>query len=344
MKTFAVFQSEWELARSQDPELQEMMEQKLSSLLFHSEAEYLRQGLDFLLQCNGLVLLLCEKNGVIDVSEAYSGNRSLLERCLIEEVSQPESEWFGLFEAGCFDGMYRRAMEHTEWGELSDSLQKRLLEEVRQMVHIPDKSYSMGKYPVTQALWQHVMGSNPSQYRGSSRPVENVSWSDCAAFCDRYNQLNGLEKAYRQEGCYIYCNFESNGYRLPTEWEWWFAAAANQNFAFSGSDNPEEVAWYSGSRRYGTCGVGQKQPNGFGLYDMSGNVSEWCWDWYRVGPLSEGSTGPYVGPAYKRLQYRVRRGGDWGCNKKKLQLSNRGRMSPSFKRSTQGFRICRTIR
>jgi formylglycine-generating enzyme required for sulfatase activity len=104
-----------------------------------------------------------------------------------------------------------------------------------------------------------------------------------------------LEKAYTINGEEVECNFDSNGYRLPTEWEWEFAAKANQDFKYSGSDNVDEVAWTRENSNKQTHPVGQKKPNGFGLYDMSGNVFEWCWDCY-----TEGSSRVYRGGSWER--------------------------------------------
>ena len=206
------------------------------------------------------------------------------------------------------------------------------------MVEIPEKNYAVGKYQVTQALWESVMGNNPSRFKGSSRPVESVSWFDCVLFCNKLSEKEGLEKAYTINGEEVECNFDSEGYRLPTEWEWWFAAKANQDFEYSGSDNFDEVAWTDENSNEETHGVGQKKPNGFGLYDMSGNVWEWCWDWYGDDDSTEDSTGPSRGSS------RVYRGGCWGFDGGDARGSNRNRSSPSGRDYDLGFRFTRTIR
>ena len=165
-------------------------------------------------------------------------------------------------------------------------------------------SYSIGQTEVTQALWQAVMGSNPSYFTPSNgyaenlqRPVELVSWNDCQIFITKLNQLTGKK------------------FRLPTEAEWEYAARGgnkSQGYKYAGSNDINEVAWYevnakyvgSSSPDYGTHAVATKAPNELGLYDMSGNVWEWCQDWYS----SEAQTNP-TGPTSGST--RPLRGGGW---------------------------------
>ena len=150
-----------------------------------------------------------------------------------------------------------------------------------------------------------------------------------------------LPKGIKLKGEDVECNFDSEGYRLPTDWEWWFAAKANDDFKYSGSNNINKVAWTSENSNNQTHGVGQKKSNGFGLYDMSGNVFEWCWDWFEgdyEGHIpTEGSTGPSTGSR------RVSRGGSWGGDASFARVSRRGWLYPSY-RYDLGFRFTRTIR
>ena len=222
------------------------------------------------------------------------------------------------------------------------------LEEMREMVEIVQKNYSIGRYPVTQSLWESVLGKNPSKFKGINRPVEKVSWFDCVDFCNKLSETEGLEVAYSIHGELpknhtdpkpeVQCNFEADGYRLPTNWEWYFAAKANQNFEYVGSNNIDEVAWYyKNSHTTFTHDVGQKKANGFGLFDMSGNVWEWCWDWYGDDVPSEGSMGPSTG------SLRVRRGGSYLLYPEKMRVSVWGRNWPHNSNHDLGFRLCRTI-
>ena len=156
-------------------------------------------------------------------------------------------------------------------------------------------SYSIGETEVTQALWQAVMGSNPSSFKGNlQRPVERVSWDDCQAFIRKLNSLTGAT------------------FRLPTEAEWEYAArggSQSRGYKYSGSRNLGTVAWYKGNSSYTTHPVKTKQPNELGLYDMAGNVWEWCADWYDgsyyANSPSSNPKGPSTGPG------RVYRGGSW---------------------------------
>ena len=159
--------------------------------------------------------------------------------------------------------------------------------------------YYMSKYEVTQALWEAVMGSNPSRYKGDNLPVEMVSWDDCQEFISKLNSLTGRK------------------FRLPTEAEWEYAARGgkkSRSYQYSGSSNISDVAWYDGNSGSKTHPVGTKQANELGIYDMSGNVREWCSDWY-VSYSSSSQTNPTVADS---AWCRVRRGGGcydnaWSC-------------------------------
>ena len=152
------------------------------------------------------------------------------------------------------------------------------------------------------------------------------------------SELEGLELAYTINGQEVTCNWSAKGYRLPTEAEWEYSARANQNFKFAGSDKVDEVAWYDINSRQ-THPVGQRKPNDFGLYDMSGNVWEWCWD--RYGSYSSGRytdpTGMDKGP------YRVYRGGSWYDDAKGTRVSYRIHSDPTKSFNTLGFRLVRTL-
>jgi len=199
------------------------------------------------------------------------------------------------------------------------------------------KDFLLGKYPVTQALWESVMGSNPSNFKGANRPVEKVSWFDVVAFCNKLSKREGLEPAYRINGENVTCNWSAKGYRLPSEAEWEYSARSGQRFKYAGSDNVDEVAWYDDNSGDETHPVGLKKPNGFGLYDMSGNVWEWVWDWF--GDYSSNNGTDLVGP--DSGSRRVSRGGSWRGNARRTRVSRPSSPAPASRDNGLGFRLSR---
>ena len=182
--------------------------------------------------------------------------------------------------------------------------------------------YYIGKYEVTQELWKAVMGSNPSRFKGDNLPVEQVSWDDVQEFLRKLNAMTGKR------------------YRLPTEAEWEFAARggnSSRGYKYSGSNSLGSVAWYydnSGSR---THAVGTKSPNELGIYDMSGNVWEWCQDWYG-GSYYENS--PRTNPKGPNSgSDRVRRGGSRGDYARFCRVSFRDDYTPDYRHYSLGIRL-----
>jgi sulfatase modifying factor 1 len=196
-------------------------------------------------------------------------------------------------------------------------------------------SFFIGKYPVTQGLWKAVMGegNDPSYWKGEKRPVETVSWEDAQAFCEKLRKLSG------------------KNYRLPTEAEWEYAARGGQltkNYTYAGSNKLKEVGWYRENSYGETHQVGEKYPNELGIYDMSGNVWEWCQDWYgdydkQAGniiqrtffkqPVITDPKGPKTG------KYRVVRGGSWFGNPRFCRCADRGLVNPRGSNPGLGFRL-----
>lgn len=183
-------------------------------------------------------------------------------------------------------------------------------------------SYWIGQTEVTQELWTAVMGSNPSYFKGDNLPVESFSWEDCQEFIAKLNALTG-EK-----------------FRLPTEAEWEYAARGGKSGGtmYAGSNDISSVAWYSDNSSDQTHQVGTKAANRLGIYDMSGNVWEWCQDWYADYDAAE-QTNPQ-GPAYD--SYCVVRGGSWDNDAGDCRVWNRSLDSPSGSYSGLGLRLARS--
>lgn len=223
--------------------------------------------------------------------------------------------------------------------------------------------FYIGKYEVTQKEWNDIMESNPSQYKGDNLPVEMVNWYECIEYCNKRSIKEGLEPYYNIDKnkkdpnntsdlddikWTVTINSKANGYRLPTEVEWEYAASGGQeskNYTYSGSNNIDDVAWYwinSGNKKLDgewhwpkiqsnknqTKPVGSKKPNELGIYDMSGNVREWCWNWH--GVALENTSGAL----------RIWRGGCWLSDDKSCEVSFRGNFDPNGKGYDQGFRLC----
>ena len=213
------------------------------------------------------------------------------------------------------------------------------------MVAIPGTKFRMGETQVTQRLYKKVMGENPSSenwFIAANNPVENVSWYDAVYFCNKLSMMEGLSPAYSVDGetnpeywgytphqgesieSEVECDFDANGYRLPMNDEWEEAAKGGEDYTYSGSGDLDEVGWYDDNSDNVTHPVAQKMENGYGLYDMSGNVWEWVWE---TGPGNPGN--------------RFARGGCYYNCSDRCEVSDRDGYNAYNQYRNIGFRLLR---
>ena len=210
--------------------------------------------------------------------------------------------------------------------------------------------FLLGKYEVTQSQWLAVMGTNPSEHVGDSLPVENVSWHEAVQFCNRLSETHGLTPAYTIDGDRVSWDRKADGFRLPTEAEWEYACRAGTTTAYFDGPCLDETAANSdcrtqttdcepGTTRGETIDVGSVTANPWGLYDMIGNVREWCWD------VSDGyPPTPQFDPANDNdhSTRRVERGGSWHTFASMSRCASRSHSDTHYRYHSLGFRVARS--
>jgi formylglycine-generating enzyme required for sulfatase activity len=259
--------------------------------------------------------------------------------CAISHAQQPTIENFIFVEGGTF----------TMAGSSISDMIKELPAELSWLLssegpehQVTVSSFYIGKYEVTQKEWAEVIGINPSNSKGDNLPIENVSWYDAIDYCNKRSIKEGLTPAYQGSGDAITCNFKANGYRLPTEAEWEYAGKGGNKdrtlYEYAGSDDADSVGWYKSNSGGTIHPVGAKVSNSLGIFDMSGNIWEWCWDWYK-GYSALAQTNP-EGPLSG--SERVIRGGGWDDKKSAASTTFRFKTNPSKRNGELGFRLVRS--
>ncbi len=199
-------------------------------------------------------------------------------------------------------------------------------------------SFYMDTHPVTQAEYEAVMGENPSRWKGAGNPVEQMRWSDAAKYCNARSKLERLQPCYDLNTWE--CNFEASGYRLPTEAEWEYACRAGTQTAYFFGNDPAKLrdyAWFDQNAGGKPHPVGQKPPNPWGLYDMHGNVWEWCNDFYKVDYYQESPRENPRGP--KTGDTKVVRGGAWKFSAESCRCGYRYNEDPGYADVCFGYDI-----
>jgi formylglycine-generating enzyme required for sulfatase activity len=208
-------------------------------------------------------------------------------------------------------------------------------------------SFYIDKFPVTQALYEKVMGEekNKSHFKGSAHPVENVTWFDAIEFCNRLSEKVGLKPIYKIDKDTKKVTLEryEEGFRLPTEAEWRYACRAGTKGERYGEIN--QIAWYIRNSNGSTQRVGNKEPNQFGLYDMLGNVYEWCWDLSGHYPNVDKKdwSGPESGSHRFTPNRRITPGGAWNSTAEKCTCDLRNHGYPDTSKEWLGFRLARSL-
>ena len=356
--------------------------EKIDALVYSDDIENVRNGLT--LMTTIAPEYLCRYLKLVGKSLVFRNASNFIEPLIAErvfiDVASVEPVWKDLHKHGAFNAMKFRALGDIPVERLRGRDKNLCFRMAQEMVRIPAGEFIMGaleddedayddekprhkvtlsqdllvgKYPVTQLLWERIMGTHWNTFQGAIRPVESVTWYACIEFCNALSTKKGLDPVYTLDATdyrNVTCNWNANGFRLLTEAEWEYCARGGASYKYSGSNNVDEVGWHQGNSQDQTRPVGQKKPNGFGLYDMGGNVSEWCWDridtegFGDINGDSRYQNTHATDPSGSEIgSFRVKRGGSWYSAPKLSRVSSRSSFDPEGVLEDLGFRIARAL-
>ena len=356
--------------------------EKIDALIYSNDIENIRNGLTLMTTITPEYL--CRYLKMVGKSLVFRNASDFIEPLIAErvfiEIAKVEPIWKDLHKHGAFNAMQFRALGDVTVGGLRGRDKNLCFRMAQEMVRIPAGEFMMGalkddedardderprhkvtltqdllvgKYPVTQLLWERIMGTHWNTFQGAIRPVESVKWYACIEFCNALSTKKGLEPVYTIDAAdyrTVTCNWNANGFRLLTEAEWEYCAQGDKYHKYAGSNNADEVSWHEGNSQDQTHPVGQKKPNHFGLYDMSGNVSEWCWDridtegFGDINGDSRYQNTHATDPSGSEIgSFRVKRGGSWYSAPTVSRVSSRSSFDPEGVLDDLGFRIARAL-
>lgn len=281
---------------------------------------FLMMAVPFKSAANDYVRGDVNEDGIVGISDVTCLIDYLLQGTWDNEPGEPEFETFTV-NGVSFKMIYVEGGTFTMGATFE---QTNAYEDEKPAHRVTLSSYYIGEFEVTEELYLAVMGSNPSYFIGAKLPVERVTWANCQAFATKLSELTGRT------------------FKLPTEAQWEYAARGgkySQGFVYPGSNNVNEVAWHASNSSSKTHEVGQKLPNELGIYDMGGNVAEWCQDWYGSSYYSTSPENNPTGPTSG--SYRVERGGGYSANygSGTCRVSWRSSRTPTQSDKDRGFRV-----